>query len=431
MTEEEDYTMQFLFCTWEGGGNVPTVMTLVRELSAAGHGVRVLGDDLTRREIKAAGGRFLPWTAAPNRSDPSPAADPLRDWDRKPKEVIGFLIDNALVGPAAKHAQDVIDALAAEPADLVVANDLQIGGIMGAEATGTPYAILASNVPLFPRAGVPPLGPGLHPARSADDQAFEDMVRAMFAGALAAGCARYNEERAKIDLPPVARIEDSYDAAEAVLVGSAKAFDYPGAADPANMEWIGPLLGAPVWSAGEVPVRKGDRPLVLASLSTTFQNQGAMLQAIVEGLATLDVDAVVTTGPALAGTVDGRGRVVVAESAPHDALMAEADLVITHCGHGTAMRALVAGKPVLCIPMGRDQNDNAARITWHGAGLRLDRQADAGQIAAAARELLEAPSYRAAATKLGAEIARETDPRRAARRLVALADNARSRAKAA
>ena len=369
--------MQFLFCTWEGGGNVPTTMTLVRELSAAGHGVRVLGDDLTRAEIEAAGGRFLPWTAAPNRSDPSPAADPLRDWDRAPEEVIGFLIDNALVGPAADYARDVIDALAAEPADLVIANDMQIGGVMGAEAAGAPFAILTSNIPLFPRAGVPPLGPGLHPAASAEDEAMHAMVRAMFAQALGGGTVRYNRERAKLGLPPVARIEDSYDAAEAVLVGSARAFDYPGAVDPANMEWIGPLLGAPAWSAGDVPVRKGDRPLVLAALSTTFQNQGATLQAIVDGLATLDVDAVVTTGPALGGAIEGRGAVTVVESAPHDQLMAQADLVITHCGHGTAMRALIAGKPVLCLPMGRDQNDNAARIAWHGAGIRLAPEADA------------------------------------------------------
>jgi len=33
-----------------------------------------------------------------------------------------------------------------------------------------------------------------------------------------------------------------------------------------------------------------------------------------------------------------------------------ADLVITHAGHGTLMRALSHGLPLVCLPMGRDQN---------------------------------------------------------------------------
>ena len=55
--------------------------------------------------------------------------------------------------------------------------------------------------------------------------------------------------------------------------------------------------------------------------------------------------------------------------------MARAALVVTHCGHGTVMRALSHGRPMLCLPMGRDQNDNAARVVARGAGLRLGADA--------------------------------------------------------
>ena len=40
----------------------------------------------------------------------------------------------------------------------------------------------------------------------------------------------------------------------------------------------------------------------------------------------------------------------------------DAAAVVTHAGHGTIMRALAHGIPLLCLPMGRDQDDNAARV---------------------------------------------------------------------
>ena len=38
---------------------------------------------------------------------------------------------------------------------------------------------------------------------------------------------------------------------------------------------------------------------------------------------------------------------------------------------GTVTRALAAGVPLVCMPMGRDQPDVAARVIHAGAGLRL------------------------------------------------------------
>jgi len=71
--------------------------------------------------------------------------------------------------------------------------------------------------------------------------------------------------------------------------------------------------------------------------------------------------------------------------------------------------------------MGRDQNDNACRVTERGAGLRLAPDASAEEIAAAARRLLDEPSFRAASTALGAAIRREMSPEAAAREVELLA----------
>ena len=91
--------------------------------------------------------------------------------------------------------------------------------------------------------------------------------------------------------------------------------------------------------------------------------------------------AVVTVGQMLdADEVASTDNVVVVGSAPHSQILAEASLAVSHCGHGTTMKTLAAGVPMVCIPMGRDQNDTAARVVYHGAGVRLSPSASAAKI---------------------------------------------------
>jgi UDP:flavonoid glycosyltransferase YjiC (YdhE family) len=71
------------------------------------------------------------------------------------------------------------------------------------------------------------------------------------------------------------------------------------------------------------------------------------------------------------------------------------------------MKALAHHRPMLLIPHGRDQNDNAVRVTERGAGLTLQRDADVTALRAAIRRLLEEPAFAAAARTLGAQVARE------------------------
>jgi UDP:flavonoid glycosyltransferase YjiC (YdhE family) len=100
-------------------------------------------------------------------------------------------------------------------------------------------------------------------------------------------------------------------------------------------------------------------------------------------------------------------NVHLAHSASHDAAMREARLVVTHGGHGTVTRALLHRLPMLVIPHGRDQNDNAVRVTERGAGLSLPASASAGEIGSALLRLLNEPSFAACASTLGGKVARD------------------------
>ena len=63
---------------------------------------------------------------------------------------------------------------------------------------------------------------------------------------------------------------------------------------------MGPILDEPGWAEPWTPPWTNDqRPLVLVGLSSTFQNQAALLQRIIDALSTLPVRAIVTTGPAI------------------------------------------------------------------------------------------------------------------------------------
>lgn len=58
----------------------------------------------------------------------------------------------------------------------------------------------------------------------------------------------------------------------------------------------------------------------------------------------------------------------------------------------------------VCVPMGRDQNDIAARVVYHGAGLRLSPAASVTHFAGAVKRVLSNDAYRTGAEQLGEAI---------------------------
>lgn len=107
----------------------------------------------------------------------------------------------------------------------------------------------------------------------------------------------------------------------------------------------------------------------------------------------------------------GAATVAVAASAPHAHLLPQATAVLTHAGHGSVMKALATGVPLVCIPHGRDQGDNTARVLAADAGVRLSRRASPGAIRAAVRRVLDDPSYRANVQRLAKVFADEAQHR--------------------
>ena len=402
----------YLLATFEGGGSVAPFVTVARKLMAEGHTVRIMSDAANRGEVEAAGAHFVPWTTAPSRAARGREHEFVRDWEM-PTAFDGFclMLDLQLVGRAADYAADVIAELQREPADLVVANDMLLGVQLGCEAIGQPFVVMACNVMPYPIVpGIPPMGPGLTPAVTDADHALHAEVRA---GTLAIFDSRldlYNAARARHGLAPLEHLMDQVFAAEKFLLATTRAFDFAPDEIPDFVEYVGPQLDDNKWSKPWTnPFAEEDRrPLVLVGFSTTFQNHAGILQRVVDALGQLPVRAVVTLGGAIRpDEVAGTANTVVVHSAPHNELMPQASLVVTHGGHGTLTKALVHELPMLVIPHGRDQMDNAVRVTHRGAGLSLASDADVETLRAAIARLLEEPVFAANAAALGRRIRQE------------------------
>ena len=411
MTTVAGAKMRFLFAHWEGGGNTPPTLAIVRRLVARGHEVRVLGDLCNQTEVESAGASFASWTRIPQRSDKSPESDPIRDWEvRSPLVLLGRLRDRLFVGPALAYAQDLQDELERFPANVVVTSEMLLGVMAGAESAGTPCVGLSANIYLYPLPGVPPFGPGLQPAKGLPGRMRDALVRNFSLRIFGRGTAAFNATRRALGLLPLAHPFEQTTRLTRHLVLTSAAFDFPATSLPENVVYTGPELDDPEWAdPWNSPWSAGDpRPLVVVGFSTTFQNQGRQLGRIIEALRPLNTRAVVTVGPALnMAELPEAPNVFVCRSAPHNQLLPDAAAVVTHAGHGTVIRSLAAGAPLLCMPMGRDQNDNAARVVARGAGLRLSPKSGIKSIRNGVLEILESPRYREKAREIGKVIAKD------------------------
>ena len=422
----------YLFAIVDGGGTVPVDTSVIRALVDRGHDVRVLADRVLAPDVESSGAEHVAWTRAPQRPDLEPRNMIINDWDATtPWEAFGRVRDGVMTGPAGLFAADVREELRRRPADAVVANLFVFGAQVAAEAEGIPFAFLSANVLSFPDSGTPPLGPGLKPARGPLGRARDAALNRVMARLFDKGLDKLNEVRRENGLEPVGAVLETLERADRLLLLTSRAFEYEQYSPPANVRIVGPRLDDPVW-AGSWSPPAGGGPVVLVGMSSTFMDHTDQLQRVTSALGELPVRGLVTTGPAIsAESIEAPANVTVVERAPHREVLRHASAVVTHAGHGTVIKALAAGVPVVAIPLGRDQLDNAARVAHHGAGLRLKPKASSARIAGAVKRVLEEPEFRANAERIAAAIAAETAEDRAAEELEGLAERAAEPAPAA
>ena len=392
-----------LFVTIDGGGNLPPVLGLAKDMSENGYRVSVLSEPCMEEVIKELGYNFIPFKRYFTRNDRR--EDIFKDWNASP--VKNPVLDNIVFGPVKIVTDQTMEAIMLTDAKLLVADCLLPTALIAAEAKGIP-GVLAFHMPEYlPGTNRPPGMFGLKPGKGAIGHVRDAILTGLFNMKLNGFLPAINDTRTRLNLPTLERTSDLFHGANLRLIQTLERFDFPLKPKPANVRYTGPVLSDPDWtSSWSNPWPEGDaRPLVVISLSSTFQNQHAAIQSAIDALRNQEIRGLVTLGPALnQNSFNVPENVIVMESAPHSKVFPEADLVITHAGHGTVMRALSHGLPLICLPMGRDQNDNAVKVQHHGCGIALSSKAGAGKILHAVQRILTENAFKEAALSFQANI---------------------------
>lgn len=136
-------------------------------------------------------------------------------------------------------------------------------------------------------------------------------------------------------------------------------------------------------------------------------DQQRSVQRVLDALDGLPVRVLLTTGPALKAEqlrIPANTRAVA--FLPHRIVLPRAALMITHAGWQTINAALADGVPLLCIPGGRDQPDNAARVVLAGAGVRARKSASPRKLRRIIVTTLQDPALKHGARAMATALAR-------------------------
>jgi len=282
--------------------------------------------------------------------------------------------------------------------DAVVCDILTIAPAMAAELEGRPWATLVPHVLPTPAPGFPPYSIGARLPRTRAGAALWRAIDPVVQIGARRGRDELNGARARVGLPPLDHVHGGI-SRELAIVATFPQLEYP-RPWPASVRVTGPLLWEQPY--GEVEPPPGDDPLVLVAPSTSQDPEQRMLLAALEGLADEPVRVLATANrrpPPRSPVVPPNARLV--DWVSYARTMPRCAAVVCHGGHGTVMRALACGVPVVACPAAGDMAENGARLAWAGAGVSLARRFQTPRgIRLAVRRVLGDPRYAETARRL-------------------------------
>lgn len=339
-------------------GHAFPMIALGRALRARGHEVTLQTWERWREGVQREG---LDFTPAP---EYSAFPLPLQD-DGRPPQPLDFY-------EAVLYAtRDTLPLVRELRPDVVVHDILTLAPSLCAELQSIPCATLVPHV--FPESapGLPIYSFGASIPRTALGRAFWDRAHLPIRLGLQSGRLALNRTREQVGLPPLQRVHGGT-SDRLALVATFPQLEYP-RVWPEHVHTVGPLMWEP--PAREVELPAGDAPLVLVAPSTSQDPEHRLLHASLEGLSDAPVRVIATYNrrlPSRALAVPDNARVV--DWLSYSRTLPHCQAILCHAGHGTLVRALAAGVPVVACPIAGDMNENAARLAWAGAGLRLPRR---------------------------------------------------------
>ncbi|MDP8922525.1 MAG: glycosyltransferase [Chloroflexota bacterium] len=367
--------MRILFTCSAALGHLHPLVPIARAAAQAGHEVAFATQAPFAPTVERTGFRVFPAGMAKATADAFPEAATLRGPD-----IGAFVLAHVRPAQAAAMAADLLNIVAEWRPDLLVRESHEYGACIVAERLGLPYAVVEI------------IAGGMSQERRA-------ILSAGLAGVLAAH-----------GLPPdpELRIE------ERQLVLSPFPPSYRGgAARVADTPWLS-IRPTPFDQSGDEQQpawieELAAQPTAYLTLGTSllFNARPAIFRAFIEGLANERLNLIVAVGPNNDPADFGPAppNVRIERYIPQTLLFSRCAVVICHGGSGTVMAALAHGLPLVLVPIGADQPQNARRCADLELARVLDEDTlDPAVARAAVLQVLGTPSYRQHAEQLRAEI---------------------------
>jgi UDP:flavonoid glycosyltransferase YjiC (YdhE family) len=419
------YSVRVLQTLMAFSGNAPPQLAVTRELVERGHEVRVLAHRAARERIERTGAELLEFRrAVPAMDITRRDTDSLRDWEARTRVGSGMrLLKNGLFPFVVNVSRECAESLERQPADIVVLDWMLTGAAIAAEGAGVPAVALVHCPYPLPVGGAPPLFSGLRPLAGRLGAVRDGLLNRVAARLLAIGLPLVNKARAEQGLAPLRDWSAQLLGVREICVMTAAELDFSSRGRlPANVSYVGPAFEAyPREWRSPWPDANSD-PLVVVSFSTSYMDQQALVQRVLDALAGLPVRALLTAGPALetqALRLPANARMV--DYVPHRTVFPHAALVVTHAGWQTVNAALADGVPLVCVPDQRDQPDNAARVLACGAGVRVSKRASPVKLRRVIAAALADPALKRGACAMSEALARSDGAVAVADRLEQLA----------
>ncbi|HET7311255.1 MAG TPA: nucleotide disphospho-sugar-binding domain-containing protein [Mycobacteriales bacterium] len=338
-----------LWCPcYEPGSYFPAV-PIALELRRRGHDVVVLCEPASEQAFRDLGFDFRTTSRTVEY-----AATAARPTDRTTKR-------QWMAGSIRAYYSDVLAELASSSYDLVLTDPLETGADFAAEAAGVPWASYAHFAMNENGADVPFMF-HLWDREAPAEEAFIDW---------------WTELREGVGLPPDPRPDGEHrwlrhSRMLTLMLGLPELVfpqgdlpDYAVRVGPTD--WETPDLATPDWVAAVGT----ERPAVLASVSTSRQNDVDLVVAVAEALADDPVD-VIATIPVAHDLPTLPANVQVGGFVSHRQLLVRVSVVACHAGKGTVTRAACAGVPMLLFPHGRDQFEVARGAVAAGVAVAFE-----------------------------------------------------------
>ncbi len=369
-------------------GHLFPLTPILDELRSRGHevSVRTLSSQV---ELMRSRG----FAAAP--IDPAVEAVEHSDWRERSARAALQSGVRTFCERAAHDSGDLRRAIEEERPDACLVDIQSWGALASAEAWGGPWAAFCPFPLPLPSPDAPPFGPGLPPARGPLGRLRDRALRPLVFGTVERiVVSELNGVRSRLGLDRM-DATTMFTRPPLLLYMTAEPFEYPRSDWPPNMRMIGPCA----WDPPSDPPEWLDdvqRPLVLVTTSSEFQDDGRLVRTALEALARDDLEVVATLPAATIGDVEVPPNARVLPFVPHGPLLERAACAITHGGMGATQKAIARGVPVCAVPFGRDQLEVARRVEVSGAGTRLP-------VGKLTPERLRAKVHEAIARKEGAE----------------------------